>query len=262
MARPKKNNADYFSHDNDMRNSDKLKAVRKRYKIEGYGIYNMMLEKLAEAKDLTLRYNELNLELWAGDFEIETELLSEMIEYFIRIELLTRLDDLIFSEKQIERLSGLFQKRKQPILIVSAPETPETESLSGDNPQTKLNKTKLNNSLKEDEGLMKDFSIDACRLDQESEDFQIMDTSIRLYQGFSKAFPKNLDLPSVKKIDWIPPVRKLIKEKRYPPERVLELAAWAVMDNNPWRPYIMDTNSLERFFEKAKEKYHAAKNKT
>ena len=40
MARPKKNNAEYFTHDADMRNDVKIKALRRNFPTQGmpYGI--------------------------------------------------------------------------------------------------------------------------------------------------------------------------------------------------------------------------------
>jgi hypothetical protein len=34
MARPLKNNADYFPHDNDMRNDEKILALRRKFGLE------------------------------------------------------------------------------------------------------------------------------------------------------------------------------------------------------------------------------------
>ena len=50
MARPIKNNADYHSHDSNMRNDIKIKALRRKYKLAGYAIYNMLLEVLTNAE--------------------------------------------------------------------------------------------------------------------------------------------------------------------------------------------------------------------
>jgi hypothetical protein len=58
MGRHKKNNADYFSHDNDMRNNRKIKAVRKMFGLVGYAVWNMLLEAIAESEDFTLRTDE------------------------------------------------------------------------------------------------------------------------------------------------------------------------------------------------------------
>jgi hypothetical protein len=159
MARPKKNNADYFSHDNDMRNDEKIKAVRRKFKHEGYSIWNMMLEKLSKSDGFTMKYNDMNLELWAGDFEVETDKLKEILEYFQKIELLINLEGEIFSENMIRRFSGLigkrnkqreeFQKQKPAEKTVS-----ESESTQSKVKETIVKESKVNKTIEERE---KDF---------------------------------------------------------------------------------------------------------
>lgn len=38
MARPKKNNAEYYTHDADMRNDMKIKALRRKFSHTGYAV--------------------------------------------------------------------------------------------------------------------------------------------------------------------------------------------------------------------------------
>lgn len=146
MARPQKNNADYFSHDNDMRNDEKVKAVRRRFKHEGYSVWNMLLEKLCKAGDFTLEYSEENIELWAGDFEVEPERLKEILEYFLKIDLITQLENMIFSETLIKRFNGLLSKRKRQKDWLSTSKTNTNEVIDVDKPQSKVKKSKVKES--------------------------------------------------------------------------------------------------------------------
>jgi len=143
MARPKKNNADYFSHDNDMRNDDKIKALRRKYQHIGYSVYNMFLEKLCNAEYFKIEFNEINLELWAGDFEIEPELLNEMLEYFKKINLLQSEDNYIFSEKLINRFDGLLSKRKRDNTRLSPTKKYNKIVIASENPQSKVKESKV-----------------------------------------------------------------------------------------------------------------------
>lgn len=67
MARPIKDNADYFTHDADMRDDPKIKALRRKFKAEGYGIWNMLLEAITDSDNFRLK---IDLEIMAGDFEM------------------------------------------------------------------------------------------------------------------------------------------------------------------------------------------------
>jgi len=129
MARPKKLNLDYFSHDREMRNNRKIKALRSKFGLEGYAIFNMLIETLAEKDLLQINYNPKELELLAGDFNIPSEKLAEIIEYLIYLELLKLDKNHLFCpsldkrskvvfDKRMEFLEDLRQKNR-----VSAPET-------------------------------------------------------------------------------------------------------------------------------------------
>lgn len=108
MARPKKDNADYFSHDKNMRNDPKIKALRRKFPKEGYSVFNMLLEVLTEADFFTIELTPVEIELMAGDFDVEPELLTEIVEYCIKIHLLKQEENTIYS-------CGL-KKRLQPVL--------------------------------------------------------------------------------------------------------------------------------------------------
>lgn len=113
MARPTKNNADYFSHDADMRNHRKMKAVRAKFGLEGYAVWNMLLEVLTDAEHFVLDIDEVEIELIAGDFGIEGDTLSEMISYFIRLKLLEEENGTLTCASLIERMQPLLDKRER-----------------------------------------------------------------------------------------------------------------------------------------------------
>ena len=113
MARPTKNNADYFSHDADMRNHRKMKAVRAKFGLEGYAVWNMLLEVLTDAEHFVINIDEVEIELIAGDFGIEGDLLSEMISYFIRLKLLEEENGTLTCASLIERMQPLLDKRER-----------------------------------------------------------------------------------------------------------------------------------------------------
>jgi len=171
MARPKKNNMDYFSHDNGMRNDRKIKAVRARFGLQGYAVYNMILELLAEADCLIIEWNDTEKELIAGDFGITAETLTEMVDYFISIDLINRQNGWLYSKTFDERSELLFNKRTNDLFSlrsenginlsetpISETKTPENGSLSGINTHSKVKYSKVNNNTQEGVDWKKDFS--------------------------------------------------------------------------------------------------------
>ena len=114
MARPRKNNADYFSHDNNMRNHRKIKALRNKYSLEGYAVFNMFLETLTECDCFKIKLaKDLDWELLAADFGISADRLREFIAYCIEVELLSHKDGYYFSENHQERLEPVMVLREQ-----------------------------------------------------------------------------------------------------------------------------------------------------
>ena len=146
MARPIKNNADYFSHDNDMRDDERIKAVRRKFSHTGYSTWNMLLERLCRAENFKIEYQEDNLDIMAGDFSIEPEQLKEIINYLIFLKLIIQDGKLIFSQTMITRFEGLFKKRKRETDKLSSAITQTNEVIADDNTQSKVNNSKVNES--------------------------------------------------------------------------------------------------------------------
>lgn len=89
MARPTKHNVDYFAHDCDMRNDLKIQALRRKFSHKGYSIWNMILEVLGNEEYFEYEWTELNKELLSADFNLDVEEIDEIVDYCIKVELLT-----------------------------------------------------------------------------------------------------------------------------------------------------------------------------
>jgi hypothetical protein len=87
MARPVKNNLDYFSHDKDMRNDIKIRNVRRKFGHKGYSVYVMMLEHLSDCEYLQYEWNELSIELLVPDFDVDSNELIDIIHHCVKLKL-------------------------------------------------------------------------------------------------------------------------------------------------------------------------------
>lgn len=112
MARQKKN-ADYFSHSATLRSKDTILAVRRKFGIEGYGIYIMLQERLTDENYWRIEFNELTVEVLAGDFGIGPERLREMLEYFIMLKLLELKEGYLEDPRLTESFDGLIEYREK-----------------------------------------------------------------------------------------------------------------------------------------------------
>ena len=74
-----KENTNYFPHDSNARNSDKLIRLRMRHGAEGYGVYFMILERLRDEPNyMSVRdYNMI-----AFDLRVDTSVIKSVVENF------------------------------------------------------------------------------------------------------------------------------------------------------------------------------------
>ncbi len=154
MARPQKNNADYFPHDANMRDDAKVKALRARYALEGYAVWCMLLEMLTDADNFTLQWDELNIELAAGDIGIEAARLGEIIAYMQRIRLI-EIDPekaLLYTTRHRERMAPMIDARerkrqwKQENNGKATTKTTNTDESDGESAQSKVKESKVKES--------------------------------------------------------------------------------------------------------------------
>ena len=114
MGRPNKNNASYFTHDADMRNDIKVKALRRKYQHKGYAIWCFYLETLTDCENFEIECEGIEFELLAADFDVAVEELIEITNYCVKIGLLQRNEENgnIFSEAHRNRFKQMLDKRE------------------------------------------------------------------------------------------------------------------------------------------------------
>ena len=112
MAKPSKNNAEYFSHDADMRNNRKVKALRRRFSHKGYAVWCFILETLTDADYFEIKFDEVTQDLLAADFDITNEELQEIVAYCVKIRLLQMKGDTLYCDALKQRFEVLVEKRK------------------------------------------------------------------------------------------------------------------------------------------------------
>lgn len=149
MARPIKNNAEYFSHDADMRNDLRIKAIRNKFGLEGYAIYCILLEFITDADGFALKYGVSEIELISADMGITSSYLKKVVDYMLKLNLLqkeiTNTKELYIRCHTLEkRFSGLLSKRKrQRDVVIDSDNTQNTELSTSIMPKGK--ESKVNN---------------------------------------------------------------------------------------------------------------------
>jgi hypothetical protein len=164
MARPSRNNADYFTHNADLRNDRRIKAIRARFGPAGYGLVVMLLEALTDADFTQLNTEELEMELLAGDFGVSvTEIysllqLAEKIEFFTRNEAgflicpdLNKALEPVFEKRNKARFVAQTTKEQQsvaemPVSVTEIPQSKVKKSKVKDTNVSKAKRTRIDES--------------------------------------------------------------------------------------------------------------------
>jgi hypothetical protein len=185
MARPIKNNLDYFPHENGMRNDKKIKAVRAKFGHEGYSIYNMLLESISESDMLVIKCDGISIELMAGDFGIDSVKLTEFLEYFLLINLIQRSNGWLYCRQLEKRSNPVFEKRNRfldDLRRENGINITETQVNVPESTQSKVKESK--------EEQRKDIIIGGA----EKKQLPDLNASVRvLFAKFKELYPKGAD---------------------------------------------------------------------
>ena len=103
----------YISHDVGMRNHRKVRVLRQKFGHMGYAVWCYLLETLAARDGFCLDFDEVELESLAVDFEVSTEDLKAIVDYCVRIRLLSLVDGRLFSQSLFDRLSVIIDARQK-----------------------------------------------------------------------------------------------------------------------------------------------------
>lgn len=158
MARPKKHNVDYFTHDVQMRNDIKIKALRRKYKHLGYSIYNITLELLGDAEYFEIKWDDESIELLTPEYDCDKDELLEVIQYCIKLDLLQITHGYLHCENFTKRLESTVLVRRtdycsknsqiSKLSEVFVDNNSDEEGVIDDiNAQSKVKESKLNKSI-------------------------------------------------------------------------------------------------------------------
>lgn len=125
----------WFKHDSVAHTDSKLKRLRAKYGMEGYGLYWYCLELIAknvEAHNLTFELEE-DSELIALESGIHYEIVQEMMEYMVKLGLFENVEGTIKCLKMLARTDEYTTK-----LIRSAGHTPDTHRINSGHTPDKI----------------------------------------------------------------------------------------------------------------------------
>ena len=153
MARPTKQNVDYFSHDCDMRNDIKIKALRRKYKHLGYAIYIITLELLGDTEYFQMKWDDASIELLTPEYDCDVDELKEVMNYCFQLNLFQLTHGYLHCINFTNRLEETVLSRRKdycsnnsPISKLSEVNVDNNEVNVDNNTQSKVKERKVNKS--------------------------------------------------------------------------------------------------------------------
>lgn len=115
MARIQKNNADYFSHDADASQDEKLIYLESVFGLEGYALYFKFIEVLTRSDNFEIEWNEIKCAIYARKFGTTKERLSQFISEAEKPEIRCFCieNGRLWSSGLKKRMSPLIEKREK-----------------------------------------------------------------------------------------------------------------------------------------------------
>jgi hypothetical protein len=112
LGRHKKTGLDWFQHDTDLSNDEKMEALEALYGNDGYATYNKLLERIyRQAGQLDISDTEM-VQVIAKKCNVDLERFDKILQFCLKIGLF---DKKIFEDKKILTSDGI-KKRVKPVL--------------------------------------------------------------------------------------------------------------------------------------------------
>lgn len=181
MARPQKEGMDYFPHDTDAVNDEKIEALRALYGNDGYAFYFIMLERIYRTADFEINVSDAEtqketFQILAKKVGVSTEIFEQMLNAALKWGCFSKKDyekrGVITSKGIKKRAAVVLEKRRrmrekyhQEKQEVSAAET--REETGAETPQRKEKKSKVKKKdsiLTQIEDLRQRYSFETLKL--------------------------------------------------------------------------------------------------
>lgn len=263
MARPQKAGLEYYPKDTGSFGDRKIRRLLNAFGCKGYVIYEYLLCVIYQDKGYYVEY-DCELAFDVADYlgnGITEALVKEVVNGCVTIGLFEKG---LFDLSSILTSSGI-QKRylkakrgatiEDQLLVITVETrviTAKTPVIAAESTQSKVKKSKVNNDELIHDRLMIELKIEDCKVDPENINYIIIKFSITLYEKLKINYPLNRDIDNYTVAEFVPPVRELLEKKKYTPDQVSSVLAWAY-EHKFWKSQIMHPKSIAANFEKMKE---------
>jgi hypothetical protein len=176
MARPLSDSIPYFPHDTDMSEDEKIQKLEFKYGLEGYAIFNKILERVYKTSGTFNLETDDDFKMYAEKWRVENAKLREIILFMREIKLFC--DEKLISngiKKRIRKIQTersrkrkYYKNKAVKKTVLDGQNTGDRRIKSGFSTQSKEKKRKVKESIYNDD---EDFEIteqDCIKLWKES----------------------------------------------------------------------------------------------
>lgn len=138
MGRPFKQGLDYFEHRSDMAQDPKLRIIRNRYGLSGYGFVMILLEDIYRNEGYYMHLSDDQLLILSADTSLEVDQITQMIRYMVEKKMFCpekyhRYNILTSHRIQLNYFSATCQRTKIVLvpeyILLSGNDLPEKEKI-------------------------------------------------------------------------------------------------------------------------------------
>lgn len=262
MARPKKEGMDYFPHDTDASNDEKIEALRSLFGNDGYAFYFIILERVYRTKSAELDVSKPVLfASLAGKLLVSQDKLREMLEASFDLELLDREafenDGKITSYgikkrfEEVENIRNKWRKRKEKQECSEVFQGENGGENEGVTQQSKVKESKVKES--------KDNISRPKRTNHVYDEDSIPYRSAKYLLTKIREFKPDFKEPDLQK--WADHMRKLIEIDKRDPKEIARVIDWVTQDDF-WKTNILSAETLRRQWDKVTVKMQSGKKPT
>lgn len=236
MARPKKEGMDYFPHDTDAVNDEKIEALRLLYGNDGYAFYFILLERIYRTKGFELDVSDAEtIQILSGKVGVTVERFNQILETSLKRGCF---DKQAYKKKKVLTSDGI-KKRANVVVEKRVKMRDKYQQNKGDvsdaetTPETRQSKVKKSKE--------KESSITPQK-QVFNEDSIYLKLSKRLSDSIKNNLPEHKD-PDFQK--WADDMRKIIEIDKRNPIQVKQVIEW-VQNDSFWWKNIMSPSKLRK----------------
>ncbi|MCM3651301.1 DUF4373 domain-containing protein [Metabacillus litoralis] len=242
MARPRKEGMDYFPHDTDAVNDEKIESLRLLYGNDGYAFYFILLERIYRTKEFELDVSDAEtIQILSKKVGVNEEVFNKILETSLKRGCFDRQ---AYEERKVLTSEGI--KKRSSVVVdkrvsMRSKYQKEKENVSDaetrvETPQSKVKESKEKKSI-----------------EKKNSRKQVYDNTSIYYQLAKRLFDRILENNSNYKEPnlqtWSNDIRLMMEKDNRNEEQIVYVIDWC-QNHSFWKTNILSTSKLREKFDR------------